>query len=95
MKPVISITESLKCAGNDGRHVHASAIARYDEETSELVVQLEVSRRESDANGKTFCPMTETVREKTSLADASEVAHDIFQSWIKKLVKTGQMAIET
>ena len=83
MKKIISISESLKSAG-EGSPLHALAEANYDEATGELIVQLSLS------NSQQAPPV---VRTRVSMDEAIDVAKDIFHTWIRTLVKQGVASI--
>ena len=79
MKKIISISESLKSAG-EGTPLHAVAEAHYDEATGELIVQLSLSNSQQ---------APQVVRTRVSMDEAIDVSKDIFHSWIRDLIKQG------
>ena len=69
----------------------ASATAEYSEGSGNLLVRLEaaVHRRGSHSQGDpivaNWLPKNQSASEFVSIEEASEVAHEIFRTWVRKV----------
>jgi hypothetical protein len=93
MRKIISISEIVEAheISTGTEEVCASAEADYDEEKSQLVVELASCFRVADRHGHQECvsrawlPKAQTVKESVSLEEAVPAAKDIFQRWVNKV----------
>jgi hypothetical protein len=69
----------------------ATACAEYDESDSRLVVRLDAFLRTTDLQtaetkfSADWVPKAETLRESVDFDEAPELAHEIFQHWVRKV----------
>jgi hypothetical protein len=93
MKRVIDTSEILGTVDFKGGdwEICASAEAGYDSENQKLNVNLDAFLRFPGVTAKDikerpeWLPHPESISEPVSLGEASEVARDIFHSWVRKI----------
>jgi hypothetical protein len=93
MKRVLSISEIVQDLDleSEPRELCASAEADYDEKKSTLTVKLDAFVRQVRHAGPDVCsrpdwlPKAESLRERVSPEEASDLARDIFQRWTRKV----------
>lgn len=92
MRNIISISEKFEAPDHTG-HIQATADAVYDEQRTELIVRLQ--NVELLATGAQRPGKVETVKIKLGLGEAIPAAKDVFRCWIKKMLQTGKVCIQT
>jgi hypothetical protein len=93
MKKLISSSEVVQSIHGDSGEwaVCAAAEADYDESDSRVVVELESFLRKASASGEgevrhpPSLPGKSRVTEHALCGKASQVAHDVFASWVRKV----------
>ena len=93
MKKLISSSEVVESVHGDGGEweVCAVAAADYDDSNSRVVVELESFLRKASTSGDgeirrlPWLPGKSRVTEHVPREEASQVAHDVFSSWVRKI----------
>lgn len=93
MKKLISSSEVVESVHGDGGEweVCAVAAADYDDSNSRVVVELESFLRKASTSGDgeirrlPWLPGKSRVTEQAPREEASQVAHDVFASWVRKV----------
>jgi hypothetical protein len=93
MKKLISSSEVVQSIHGDSGEwaVCAAAEADYDESDSRVVVELESFLRKASTSGEgevrhpPWLPGKSRVTEQAPREEASQVAHDVFASWARKV----------
>lgn len=91
MEPVVFLSEIVAEIGADHnpQEVCASADAKYDRMRELVVVELDCLTRPSGIVGTRipvdWLPKRQTVKEGVPRDEASEVARDVFSSWVKRV----------
>jgi hypothetical protein len=79
----------------------ATACADYDESTSRLVVHLDAFLRTTDLQTAEarfpadWAPKAETLTESVDFDETPELAHEIFQHWVRKVRHAAPPELET
>jgi hypothetical protein len=93
MKKLITCSEIVESIHGDGGEweVCAAAEADYDESNSRVVVELESFLRKVSVSGDgevrrlPWLPTKNRVTEHAPREEASQVVHDVFASWVRKV----------
>ena len=93
MKELIPSSKVVQSVRGDGGEweVRAGAEADYDESDSRVVVELESFLRKASTSGEgevrhpPWLPGKSRVTEHAPREEASQVAHDVFASWVRKV----------
>ena len=93
MKSFLSTSEVVETLrqGDAEWEVCAAAEAHYDESASHVVVDLESFLRRTSAHGAgevrrpEWLPRSYSVKEQAAREEASQVVHDVFASWVRKV----------
>ena len=93
MKKLISSSEVVESVPGDGGEweVCAVAAADYDDSNSRVVVELESFLRKASTSGDgeirrlPWLPGKSRVTEHVPREEASQVSHDVFASWVRKV----------
>ena len=93
MRKLISSSEVVESVHGDGGEWEVCAVAEaaYDESDSRVVVELESFLRKASTSGEgevrhpPWLPGKSRVTEQAPREEASQVAHDVFASWVRKV----------
>lgn len=100
MKRIMSWSKLLETLGSNSRRVEIYALgeAMFDEEKSQLVVELDTALRGPGSlrpppSKRVAMPPKEVVRESLPLSDADGAARDIFERWTQKVRRSIETAL--